>query len=67
MQIVFDLTMYLFLVAAVSWIVRLALRAEAQDAAKRAQAASKDARHDGANANPDQGSNSNAASGTADA
>jgi hypothetical protein len=67
MQIVFDLTVYLFLVAAVSWIAHLALRAEAQDAAKRAQTALRNARHDGANANPGPVSDSNTISGTAEA
>ena len=67
MQIVFGLTMFFFLAVAVSWIARLALRAEAQDTAKRAHAASRDARHDGAKANPGSGSDSNAVSGTVEA
>jgi len=65
-QIIFILTLYLLLAAVVSWIALLALRAEDQDKARRAQISSKDGRHDGDSANPHVTSGSNAISGTAE-
>lgn len=66
-QIIVDLTTYLFLVAAVSWIAVLALRAEAQDEARRAQTSSKDGQHDGDSAAPHVTSGPNAIGDTAEA